>query len=46
MVGIEKDVPKKRWRDNLREGLERYGLKEIEAENGEQWRKRLQETFD
>ena len=37
--------PKKRWRYNLREVLERYGLREIEAENREQWKKRMKEVF-
>ena len=32
--------PKKRWRDNLREGLERYGLRGIEN-NGRRELKRL-----
>ena len=32
---------KKRWKDNLREGLHRYGLREIETEHGEQWKKIL-----
>ena len=30
-----RECPKKRWSDNLRKGLEKYGLREIEAEDRE-----------
>ena len=30
-------LPNKRWRDNLKEGLERYDQIEIEVENREQY---------
>ena len=31
--------PKKSWRNNLREGLERYGLRDLKAGDREQWKK-------
>ena len=31
--------PKERWRDNLREGLERYGLRGIENNGRREWRR-------
>ena len=37
--------PKKRWRHNLRKGLERYSQGEIETEGREQWKKRIKKTF-
>ena len=37
--------PKKRWKNNLGKGLERYGLRGIEAEDRERWKKRMKETF-
>ena len=40
MVGIRRRS-KKKWRDNLREGFERYCLREIEAKDREQWKKRI-----
>ena len=38
-------LKKKRWKDNLREGLGRHDLKEIEGEDKEQWMKRMKEIF-
>ena len=47
MVDTEEDGLKKRWKDNLREGLERYDLREIEAEDKEQWKKHsIEEILD
>ena len=37
---------KKKWRDNFREGLERYGLRDTETEDREQWKKRMKQTLD
>ena len=40
--------PEKGWRNNLRKGLEMYDLShttEVEAEDTEQWMKRIKETF-
>ena len=38
--GNRRERPKKRWRNNLRERLERHGLREIEAEDREIWKRR------
>ena len=45
MVRIDMDVPKREERDNLEKTLEKYGLKEIQAEDREHWLKRMRLLF-